>query len=265
MVQARSPAAPAPGSKKNKELAPDTPWKSRIAHAYGKDYVSAISKDSIIYTTVQVEGGFTCTLTCDKFPEEYESEKVFASKKVAEESAAMVALLAQFPAWYKTVPLVMKKKRALGGFGSQAAEQEAIARRETGGVKRKFQDPSVQKAHPTDAKSRLNYGAMILAERPITKEDLEYTVAEVNGKSVATVTLHFLDGNNSFKGKPALGVSKDSKKVAEQNAAEVAYKAYKDEIADKVPEHEARKEAKQAAFQAKIDARKAEEEAANAA
>merc|ERR1712129_626555 len=103
-----------------------------------------------------------------------------------------------------------------------------------------------------DAKSRLNNGLMVLAGRTLTKADLEYTVKEVNGSSVATLTLQ-LDGAASvFKGKPSPGSSKESKKQAEQNAATAALKVYQDQIDEKMPEHVAMKEQKQAEFIAKV-------------
>jgi len=237
-----------------KSLQADLPWKSRIAHAYGKEYKEPPTKDSVVYTTEKIEGeGFTCTLTCDKFAEEYASQEVYPSKKLAEESAAMVALKAEFAAAYREAPAAMKRKGALGA----AASQKAVVKAEGGGVKRKSGDDVTKNQDP---KSRLNFGAMVLAERPITKEDLEYTMEEKNGNAVATLTLNFLDGK-SFKGRPAQGFTKDSKKLAEQNAAEAVLKAYKREIDEKVPEHQARKEAKEEAkkaeFAAKIEAKKA--------
>jgi len=241
-----------------KSLQADLPWKSRIAHAYGKEYKTPPTKDSVVYTTEKIEGeGFTCTLTCDKFSDEYTSQEVYPSKKLAEESAAMVALKAEFAAAYREAPAAMKRKGALGGAGTAAASQKAIVKTEGGGVKRKSVEDGMKNLDP---KSRLNFGAMVLAERPITKEDLEYTMEEKNGSAVATLTLNFLDGK-SFKGRPAPGFTKDSKKQAEQNAAEAVLKAYKRQIDQKVPEHQARKEAKEEAkkaeFAAKIEAKKA--------
>lgn len=242
----------AAGGKKT--LLPDLPWKSRVAHAYGKEYKQPPTKDSVVYITESIEGGgFTCTLTCDKFSDAYTSEEAFPCKKLAEESAAMVALKAEFPSAYKETPAKMKKKGALGGAGAPAAvaRQTALAaeRSEGGGVKRKAAKVEDAKVHPQDPKSRLNFGIMLLAERPITKEDLVYTTEEKNGNAVCTLTINCFD--KTFKGKPAVGFTKESKKKAEQNAAEAALKAYKSEIAEKIPEHQAKKEAKE-------DARKAE-------
>jgi len=242
----------APPAKKIQSVQKDLPWKSRLAQAYSGEHKSCPTKDSLVYTAVPVEGaGYMCTLSCDKFSTEYETEEVFGCKKVSEEAVAMAALKGEFPAIYATVPAAMKKKGATGGAGAATAIKKAAETRFTpgkspAGVKRK--DPS---AGPSDPVSRLNTGVSILVARPVTKEDFVWKVEEVKGSTVATLTLHCFD-DAVFKGKPSPGSSKESKKLAKQNAATAALKAYQSQITEKLPEHEANKEAKRAQFEAKV-------------
>jgi len=228
--------------KKNKQIHTDLPWKSRLAQAYSTTHKTPPTKDSLVYTATPVEGaGYTCTLSCDKFSNEYETEEVFESKKMSEEAVAMAALKGEFPAIFNAVPGAMKKKGAMGGSGAALATKIAAF-----GGKRKTPAEG-----PSDPVSRLNTGILILAGRPVTKEDFEYTIEEVNGSSVAVLTLHCFD-EMVFKGKPSPGTSKESKKLAKQSAATLALKAYQSQITAKLPEHEASKEAKRAQFEAKV-------------
>merc|ERR1719326_394864 len=104
---------------------------------------------------------------------------------------------------------------------------------------------------------------MMLCERPVTKADVVYTLYETGEDVTAVVKLNCLEGEPEHMGRPAVGTGKDAKKLAECNAAEVALEAYKEAIEEKIPEHEARKVQKkaerEAAFSAKIEAKKAEE------
>jgi len=206
------------------------------------------TKDSIVYTATPVEGsGFMCTVSCDKFSTEYETEEVHDGKKAAEEAVAMAALKGEFPKIYNAAPGAMKKKGPAGGAGSVKRELAAP-------LKRKDPSGGLSGSINSDAKSRLNNGLMVLAGRTLSKDDIEYTVKEVNGSSVATLTLRCLeDGAQSvFKGKPSSGSSKESKKQAQCNAATAALKVYQEQIDEKMPEHEANKEQKKAEFIAKV-------------
>merc|ERR1711957_63759 len=108
----------------------------------------------------------------------------------------------------------------------------------------------------TDPKSMVNTGFMILCGRSLTKAELEYkvTIDEQRGSVAATLTLKCIEGMPVYEGKPVLGITKENKKKAEQNAAEAAYRAYKTEIDQKMPEHQAKKAAKKAEFGARIEA-----------
>jgi len=249
--------AQAPPAKKQKVVQADLPWKSRIVNAYSQEHKTCTTKDTFTYTTLQSEGGsYMSTLTCEKFAAEYTSDELYESKKIAEEAVAMAALKGEFPAAYASVPAAMKKAGAKGGAGVKGEVKKAAA-----GVKRKAADSDAPKENLCgDAKSRLNNCCMVLAERAMTKNDVVYDVTESNGNSVATLTLNCFEGKKPvFKSKPATGTSKDSKKQAQNDAAEKALKAYKAELDAKLPEHEAKKAAKKAEHEAKVAAKKAAE------
>jgi len=94
----------------------------------------------------------------------------------------------------------------------------------------------------TDAKSQLNQGIQIVVERSLTKADIVYEVAEMNGQAVATVTLNCLDTPQSFQGPPVQIMGcRDPKKQAEFGAATIALQEFQELIDMKRPEHEARK------------------------
>jgi len=240
------------------------PWKTRLAQAYSQEHRQPPTKGQIVYTSVPVEGeGFMCTVSCDKFSAGYETEEVHDSQKAAEEAAAMAALEGEFPKAYEEVPAYVKKKgaafaaEAVGVAASKKADGVAASKKAgkangTGAVKRKAPPSS-------DAKTQLNGGFAILVGRPLTKADFEYTVAEVDGSSVATLTLHCVEeGSTSvFEGESAAGTSPQSKKQAEQYAAAAALKVYQDQIDAKLPEHTAMKEQRKAEKDAKAALKKA--------
>jgi len=254
----------APAAKKQKTLSADLGWKSRIQQAYGLKFKTPPVSTSLTYTCGTAdEGGFVCILTCDRFEAEYASEEVFSTKKLAEESAAMAAVRGEFHEAYADAPESMKMEGALKEKEAANAAKTEIKKEidgAAGGTKRK-EPSSWLDGQASDPKSLLNSGVMILVDRSITKADMQYDIIESNGSSVATLTLHcFPDKKPVFKGKPVPGVTKDSKKQAEQNAAEAAWRAYKRQVEDKLPAHMARKEArleeKKAEFHAKIIAKK---------
>merc|ERR1719162_2336143 len=77
---------PAQQEKRTKAVQVDLPWKSRLQQAYSVEFKAPPTKDSIVYTATPVEGsGFMCTVSCDKFATEYETEEAHDSKKIAEE------------------------------------------------------------------------------------------------------------------------------------------------------------------------------------
>jgi len=267
---------------KAKGPALELPWKTRLAQAYSQEHRQPPTKGTIVYTAVPVEGaGFMCTLSCDKFSSGYETEEVHDSEKAAVEAVSMAALKGEFPKAYDEVPASVKQRGESNLFlpgslkvkGATPAQQAAKAAAAAGGaaskktdktngtgaVKRKDPPSSDAKTPSSDAKSRLNSGFAILAARPLTKADFEYAVAEVNGSSVATLTLNCVEeGSTSvFEGEPAPGTSPQSKKQAEQNAAAAALQQYQDQIDAKMPEHKANQEQRKAEKEAKNAVKKA--------
>merc|ERR1712129_583382 len=126
------------------------------------------------------------------------------------------------------------------------------------GAKRKAPSGNAPSMQPkgtqhTDPKSGLNSGLSILIGRALTKGDISYTSEESNGLYVATLTVHSFEGQaQSFTGLEA-----GTKKLAEQSAAEATLHALQTQIDAKMPEHEAVKEARKAARQQEIEAKKA--------
>lgn len=238
------------------EQAANLPWKSRLSQAYSSTYKLCPVKDvSVVYTTSPEgdDGLFTSTVTSDKFPGAHQAESPQISKKLAEESAAMVALQNEFPDVFATVPEEEKDKGAAAFFGYEDTPKAPK------GEKRKSPSDEVKPNIPVepDAKSKLNSGLMILLGRSLTKGDTEFGVNEVDGHQVGTVTLNCLD-QQVFEGEPVAGVSKEAKKLTQFSAATVALASLQDQIDAKIPEHEARKAEKKASFEAK----KLEKEAA---
>lgn len=236
-------AAPQEPAKKQKNLngqiaKDDLPWKSKLQNAWGQENKQPQTKGLFTYTSVQGENGsWMCTLTSESFSAEYSSEDLCESKKLAEEAAAMAALQGEYPAAYAAAPAAMRKAGASD-------------------VKRKA--PEVPAAPATDPKSVLNNALMMLAERGMVKDDIVYTVTEVNDSVVASLKINCLEGKNPvFKGKAVPGTSKESKKQAQYNAAAAALKAFKAEIEEKTPEWEVRKAARKEEHEAKQAAKRA--------
>lgn len=77
----------------------------------------------------------------------------------------------------------------------------------------------------SDSKSMLNSFAQKRCQRPITKQDIVYTVTKYGDQFQATVTLNCIEGAQ-FAGEVSTG-----QKEAEQNAAQMALTNYGDEVA----------------------------------
>jgi len=123
------------------------------------------------------------------------------------------------------------------------AEIPAVAQRlSPPGLKRKAtQVPIPAAAHAIpdpsqseNSKTRLNQVTQLLKGSTLVKGDIVYECVEVDGGFVANVTLVPVDA--SYEGLPGA-----SKKLAEQNAAEVALEALQDRVAPLEEEHLAKK------------------------
>jgi len=105
--------------------------------------------------------------------------------------------------------------------------------------------PPAKGTVPSDPKSLLNNGVMIIKGSPPAKGDIVYTVEEAGGEVTATVSITCLDEQHEVKGSPVTGNSKANKKEAEQNAAEAATAKLQDAIDAKEPERLAKRKDKE--------------------
>merc|ERR1719491_1928359 len=130
-------------------------WRSRLGEAYGQEYGVPVTNDSIAYTTLPQDGGFMSMVIGDRFGSVHQSPNVEPTIELAEESAAMVALEAEFPRFFNAV--------------SESSAMAGAAQPVQAGEKRKFSamdvitprhNPPRKGAAPDsggrDPKSRLN-------------------------------------------------------------------------------------------------------------
>jgi hypothetical protein len=222
---------PQPVKRKAEGQAVGLAWKSRLSQAYASTTKTSPTKETFVYTTTELgPNSFMSTVSCVWAGAEYSADEAQATKKLAEESAAMMALAGQFPQIYEAVPEDEKLAGAAANAGVAAmpsAKKQKVSTGSTGSE--------------DNGKSRLNAGVMVLAARAIVKGEVEYTVEETDGKQFAKVTINCLVPPRTFNGKPVVGTTKQAKKEAECNAADVAVKALQPHINAQMPAHEARK------------------------
>lgn len=234
------------GQKKSqgsaKPVAPNVPFKSRLNNAMQQKHKENYK---VQYNTEEHENGeskgYMSKIECDKFAKKsYSSKGIAVTKKQAEENAAMHAMAGEFQELFKKVPEALK-----------TAAKEYKPPRETA-QKRKLMDIVAGE----NAISKLNTGITILIGRSLKKGEIEYTVEDADGMFECTVTLDCVeDAPKSFK-----GAKEASKKGAQINAAEVCYMAYQDQIEQMIPEHEAKKAAREAERDAIREAKIAEQQ-----
>jgi len=246
-----------PQKKQTAAIAADLPFRARLNQALqGKFKDEFTAKENLEYTTVQEGADYTCELTSDKFSQPYSSDGPATSRKQAEENAAMQAFQEEFPDLFRSVPPAVKKAAA-----------------DLRGEKRKAGDAgpgsgAAQGSGGKDPKSMLNMGVTIMVGRSILKGEVDYVVEEKgNGcQAKCTINCDEIEGAPKvFTGKRVNGLSKTDKKQAEQNAAEKALAEYQVQIDALMPEHEAKKVAREEERQAKMaEMRAAKEEAGEA-
>jgi len=125
------------------------------------------------------------------------------------------------------------------------------------GKKRKGNAGGAVQVLDVPAKSKLVHGLALLLGRPPTKADMTWTVEQEGGKHVGTVSLPSMD--KTFTGEPA-----DSKKGAENLAAEAGLAALAGEIATAEAEHKEKKDNKNKESLAKLKAAQEAKKAAKA-
>jgi len=228
----------------NAGKAPNIPWKSRLSQAYSSVHKMCPVKDvSLCYMTVKEGDGYMASVRSDKFPTEYQAAIVYPTEKLAQESAAMIALEAEFPDIFEAVP----EEQKISGASAYETFEDNPAN-----PKRQKQNSDSDEAGRVagDAKNLLIHGVMILLGRSLKKGDIDFTVHESDGHQVATCTLNCLDGQ-TFESEVVTGTSKEAKKEAQFSAAQGALAALQPQIDEKLPEHEARKAEKKASQEAK--------------
>lgn len=210
----------------------DAPFKARLNQAIQQQYRGEVfPKGYITYTTEGGMGSYMCEVTCEKFATSYSTEAQAVTKRQAEENAAMHAMKAEFEEAYNSVPQKIKD-----------LAEDITTKREPGGQKRSLGE--LVNSETEDGKSKLNIGITILIGRSLTKGEIEYTEEEKDNSVEGTVTINCLDGEPQvFIGEPAEGLTNAAKKEAQNNAAEVALAAFKDDIDIAIPVYEAKKAA----------------------
>lgn len=246
-----------PAKKQTAPIAADLPFRARLNQALqGKFKDEFSAKENLEYTTVQEGAVFTCELSSDKFSQPYSSDGPAASRKQAEENAAMKAFKEEFPELFRSVPQAVKKMAA-----------------DLRGEKRKAGDAGVgsgagQGSGGKDPKSLLNMGVTIMVGRSILKGEVDYIVEEKGSfcQAKCTVNCDEIEGAPKvFTGKRVNGMSKTDKKQAEQNAAEAALAEFQEQIDVLMPEHEAKKVAREEERRVKMAEMRAAKEAAGEA
>jgi len=189
----------APQSNAMAQLAADSDFKQVLQIAMQRKFKAEMTKEMAPnYSTQENMGEFDCTVTSSAMSGAHQGTG--ADKKAAERAAAKVALDAEFP-------------EALAGVSMKSIRVSTLP---TG--------PSVESQRvvsQTEPKGRLQMFLQAFLDRTITKEDLVYTVGQVQNPAtgqmgfVASVTFpetEYAPGN-VFEGQPA-ATEVDAKKSA---------------------------------------------------
>jgi hypothetical protein len=209
-------AADSPAQDPSRKL---LPWRSQLQEAFARKY-KTITKGAISYECVKSDEDprhFVATVSSAQFATSYTGAPGLGMK-FAQDNAAVKAMEAEFPEDFKASSTPKTNK------GFKAAKRKAAKEAdEPGGEKRKG-------VMNEDPKSALNHAMMTMHDGPLAKGDVEYTTAEEDGKTVATVTIKCVKPVKKFKGAPVEGTGAKIKKEAEGKAAEAALKGMKQKI-----------------------------------
>jgi len=220
------------------ETKTDDNWKGKLQQLVSKRVGKSLVKGEIVYQTADApSGGFVASCASAHLAREYSGEVAAPSKKGAETEAAKAALKAEFPAEFQTASGVAPAPK---------------------GQKRKA---DALEATPLDPKTKLNQSMMLLLGRTLTKTDLVFeTVATGENVFSTTLTIPEYDAAAVFKSG-----NKESKKVAENAAAENALKKWANKLSKLEAEQKAKKdEVKKQKLEALKTATKAKKEAKQA-
>lgn len=219
----------------------DGNWKGKLNTAVCKSTGRVLQKGDLTYTVhgEANSSGFLATVTAGTsgvLTADYSTDEPQISKKAAEQAVAKIALMAEFP-------------------GAVSADGQVVVQ----GVKRKAAAVAGDGAAAlinADAKSRLSRALQILFARPVQKTDVVYLDSGPQGEGatpgsfISRVSLPAHDPNATFEGQAA-----DSKKGAENNAAEAALTALQHLVEAADEERKAKKAAKAAKAQEAREAR----------
>lgn len=235
-------AAPARGGMAAVAADGGPAWKSEFYSAYARKHKTVLSKDDISFEIHDVEGSkpgaiqYVATLTCNNLAQTYQGDKPANSKKEAEHLAAKAAIEAEFPHEFER----------LNGLASGVMPAAGK------GQKRKAE--VISNAAPQESKSRLTQAVQLMVGT-MNKGDIVYETVQEGSQFTATVVLQAHDPSTGYQGLPA-----DSKKAAENAAAEAALSALADQIAQAEEIHAAKKKKKSQENLAAFKAKKAEKD-----
>lgn len=212
--------------------------KSKLYQVLAKKAIGrSLTKTDIVFT-VQDQGNktFVAAVSSEFLADTYHGEPS-ASKKAAEHSAAMAALLAEYPGEAPGAP-------------APAPAQPQPAQPRGRGQKREREEP------PADPRSQLNTWMQLLLGRSTTKTDTNYETVELEaGKYMTKLTFPEYTGETVFE-SDVLGTKKD----AERDAATKAMEAFRPDYEVKHAEHLEKKKEKSRktleALRAKQEAKK---------
>jgi len=225
-------------------------WRAQLSNAYARMH-KGTTKDCIKYETETIEASgrrsaYRSTVSSDEFESQYTGDQC-TSKKFAEDSAAMVAMEAEFPEDFEYAQMPKTEKAFKKAKKKQQGEKRSL------------------EGQQMDPKSKLNNAMSLLSPQQITKAMIEYETKDEEGSTIATVTINCFGTPQVFSGETEPGTSKESKKRAETSAAEAAFAHFEEQYTAAKEEHEAKKkekdDQKKTEWQAML-ARKKEEKAA---
>ncbi|CAJ1407687.1 unnamed protein product [Effrenium voratum] len=197
-------------------------WIGKLSQLYSKQVRRPLEKNEIVYTVEDkaADGAsiFTATVSAIDFRGGPYKGEPSRSKKLAEHSAASVALDMEFGG--DAVAMTFAKVKQ---------EPETFPER---GVKRNAEEAVVS------PKQKLNEQLRLLVDREISKDCIAYHTDQVEGVYQSSVCVVCYD-NQTFAGQPAA-----SKKEAEQSAAEAALVALEDVLRPAVEAQQEKKRRK---------------------
>lgn len=237
---------------------PEMQWKMKFHEALKKSGIS----DKPEYTAADAGGGsFTGMVTVQG--QTHSADEPTKNKKASEQSAAKAGLKAMFPEAFEKISSESDSSGGGDWMFPGMMGMGAVGK----GQKRKNPFPD-QPVHP---KSKLQHALSIFilnkAGRPVNKDDVQYTITEIEGPPKmyqATCVIAEYESGKEIKGEAG-----KSKSEAEANAAKAAYDEIESTVAPMIEEHNAKKKLKKQeslaelkkTHAAKKEAQKAEKEA----